>query len=325
MNPRRRLTSLAACIVLLASAASAQTWPTRPISMIVPASAGGPTDAIARVLAEPMSARLGQTVLIDNVAGAGGTIGVGKLARAAPDGYTLGIGQWSHYVLNGATYALQYDLLKDFAPIQLLTNGPLLLVARKTLPANDLKSLIAWLKANPDKASAGTGGVGAPGHISGIFFQKQTGTSFAFVPYRGTGPALRDLMAGQIDLMIDQASNVVPQIQAGTIKGLAVLSPARLPSTPDVPTVDEAGVAGLHMSVWHGLWAPRAVPTDVIARVNAAVVAALADPKTREKLGGLGQEVPPAEQQNPQALGAFQKAEIDKWWPIVKAAGIKGD
>jgi tripartite-type tricarboxylate transporter receptor subunit TctC len=325
MNPRRRLTSLAACIVLLASAASAQTWPTRPISMIVPASAGGPTDAIARVLAEPMSARLGQTVLIDNVAGAGGTIGVGKLARAAPDGYTLGIGQWSHYVLNGATYALQYDLLKDFAPIQLLTNGPLLLVARKTLPADDLKALIAWLKANPDKASAGTGGVGAPGHISGIFFQKQTGTSFAFVPYRGTGPALRDLMAGQIDLMIDQASNVVPQIQAGTIKGLAVLSPARLPSTPDVPTVDEAGVAGLHMSVWHGLWAPRAVPTDVIARVNAAVVAALADPKTREKLGGLGQEVPPAEQQNPQALAAFQKAEIDKWWPIVKAAGIKGD
>jgi tripartite-type tricarboxylate transporter receptor subunit TctC len=325
MNPRRRLTSLAACIVLLASAASAQTWPTRPISMIVPASAGGPTDAIARVLAEPMSARLGQTVLIDNVAGAGGTIGVGKLARAAPDGYTLGIGQWSHYVLNGATYALQYDLLKDFAPIQLLTNGPLLLVARKTLPADDLKALIAWLKANPDKASAGTGGVGAPGHISGIFFQKQTGTSFAFVPYRGTGPALRDLMAGQIDLMIDQASNVVPQIQAGTIKAFAVLSPTRLPSTPDVPTVDEAGVAGLHMSVWHGLWAPRAVPTDVIARVNAAVVAALADPKTREKLGGLGQEVPPAEQQNPQALAAFQKAEIDKWWPIVKAAGIKGD
>jgi len=325
MNPRCRLASLAACVVLLASAASAQTWPARPISMIVPASAGGPTDAIARVLAEPISARLGQTVLIDNVAGAGGTIGVGKLARAAPDGYTLGIGQWSHYVLNGATYALQYDLVKDFAPIQLLTNGPLLLVARKTLPANDLKELIAWLKANPDKASAGTGGVGAPGHISGIFFQKQTGTQFAFVPYRGTGPALRDLMAGQIDLMIDQASNVVPQIQAGTIKAFAVLSATRLPSTPEVPTVDEAGVAGLHMSVWHGLWAPRAVPPDVIAKVNGAVTAALGDAKTREKLGGLGQEVPPADQQNPQALSAFQKAEIDKWWPIVKAAGIKGD
>ncbi|MBN9087470.1 MAG: tripartite tricarboxylate transporter substrate binding protein BugD [Reyranella sp.] len=324
MNPRRLFLGAITCVAFLAPAASAETWPTRPVSMIVPASAGGPTDAIARVLAEPMAARLGQTVVIDNVAGAGGTIGVGKLARATPDGYTLGIGQWSHYVLNGATYTLQYDLLKDFAPIQLLTNGPLLLVARKTLPADDLKSLIAWLKANADKASAGTGGVGAPGHISGIFFQKQTGTSFAFVPYRGTGPALRDLMAGQIDLMIDQASNVVPQIQAGTIKAFAVLSPQRLASTPNVPTVDEAGLAGF-LSVWHGLWAPRAVPADVIAKVNAAAAASLADPKTREKLAALGQEVPPPGQQNPQALAAFQKAEIEKWWPIVKAAGIKGE
>src|SRR3954470_622130 len=268
MNPpRRRLLGLAACAALLAAPAGAQSWPTRPISVIVPASAGGPTDAIARVLADPIGGRLGQTGLIDNVAGAGGTIGLGKRAPPAPDGYTLGIGQWSHYVLNGATYSLQYDLLKDFAPISLLTDGPLLLVGRKTLPADDLKSLIAWLKANPDKASAGTGGVGAPGHISGIFFQKQTGTSFAFVPYRGTGPALRDLMAGQIDIMIDQASNVVPQIQAGGIKALAVLSPQRLPSTPDVPTVDEAGLAGFHLSVWHALWAPHAVRADVIAKV----------------------------------------------------------
>jgi tripartite-type tricarboxylate transporter receptor subunit TctC len=312
-------------VALLAPAAEAQTWPNHPVTLIVPASAGGPTDAIARVLSEPLTEKLGQTVVIDNVAGAGGTIGTGKVVRAAPDGYTLGIGQWSHYVLNGATYALSYDLLKDFAPIQLLTNGPLLLVARKTLPANNLPELVAWLKANPDKASAGTGGVGAPGHISGIFFQKLTGTSFAFVPYRGTGPALRDLMAGQIDFMIDQASNVVPQIQSGTIKAFAVLSSTRLPSTPDVPTVDEAGLAGLHMSVWHGLWAPRAVPAEVIAKVNAAVVASLADPKIRQKLAGLGQEVPPVEQQNPQALGAFQKAEIEKWWPIVKAAGIKAE
>jgi tripartite-type tricarboxylate transporter receptor subunit TctC len=204
---RRALFGLAAsaALPLLAPAARAQAWPSRPISMIVPASAGGPTDAIGRVLAEAMGARLGQTVLIDNVAGAGGSIGVGKVARVAPDGYTLGIGQWSHYVLNGATYALQYDLLKDFAPIALLANGPLLLVVRKTLPVNNLKELIAWLKANADKASAGTGGIGAPGHISGIFFQKMTDTHFAFVPYRGTAPALRDLMAGQIDLMIDQA------------------------------------------------------------------------------------------------------------------------
>src|SRR3954466_4945721 len=279
--PRRRLLGLAASAAAappLVTAAKAQAWPSRPISMIVPASAGGPTDAIGRVLAERMGALPGQTVLIDNVAGAGGSIGVGKVARAAPDGYTLGIGQWSHYVLNGATYTLQYDLVKDFAPISLLTNGPLLLVTRKTLPANDLPSLIAWLKANADKASAGTGGVGAPGHISGIFFQKMTETQFAFVPYRGTAPALRDLMAGQIDLMIDQASNVVPQIQAGTIKAFAVLSPTRLPSTPDVPTADEAGLAGFHLSVWHGLWAPRAAPAEVIGKVNAAVAAALADP-----------------------------------------------
>jgi len=327
MNPRRRRLARVACIALLAPAAigRAQTWPSRPISVIVPASAGGPTDAIARVLADPIGTRLGQTVLIDNVAGAGGTIGLGKLARAQPDGYTLGVGQWSHYVLNGATYSLQYDLVKDFAPISLLTDGPLLLVTRKTLPVDDLKGLIAWLKANADKASAGTGGVGAPGHISGIFFQQRTGTQFAFVPYRGTGPALRDLVAGQLDLMIDQASNVVPQIKAGTIKALAVLSPARLAATPDVPTIDEAGLPDLHISVWHGLWAPRAVPGDIVAKLNAAVVAALADRGTRERLAALGQETAATDQQNPQALAAHQRAEIDKWWPIVKAAGIKGE
>jgi tripartite-type tricarboxylate transporter receptor subunit TctC len=328
MNPpRRRLLGLAAsaAVLPLAPAVRAQAWPTRPISMIVPASAGGPTDAIGRVLAERLGTALGQTIVIDNVAGAAGSIGLGKLARAAPDGYTLGIGQWSHFVLNGATYTLQYDLVKDFAPIALLTTGPLLVVVRKDLPASDLNSFVAWLKANPDKASAGTGGIGTPGHISGLSFQKTTGTSFAFVPYRGTGPALRDLMAGQIDFMLDQASNVVPQVKAGTIKAFAVTAPARLASTPDVPTVDEAGLAGFHISVWHALWAPRAVPADILAKVNAAVVASLADPATRGKLAALGQEISPLADQTPQALAAFQKAEIEKWWPIVKAAGIKGE
>ena len=327
MNPPRRyvLAASVAALLVVAPEAIAQTYPSRPVTMIVPASAGGPTDAIARVLSERMTANLGGTVLVDNVAGAGGSIGVGKVARSAPDGYTLGIGQWSHYVLNGATYALQYDLLADFAPISLIVTGPLLLVSRKDLPANDLKELIAWLKANPDKATAGTGGVGSPPHISGVFFQKMTGTQFQFVPYRGTAPAMRDLLAGQIDIMIDQASNVLPQLSAGTIKAFAVTSKERLPSAPDVPTVDEAGLPGLHVSVWHGLWAPKGTPADVIAKLNGAVVKSLAEPGTREKLAALGQDIPPADQLTPQALGAFQKAEIEKWWPIVKEAGIKAE
>jgi len=329
MNPpRRRLLKLAAsaaALPVLAHKAAAQAYPSRPITVIVPASAGGPTDAIGRILAERMGALLGQTIVIDNVSGASGSIGVGKVAQAQPDGYTLGIGQWSHYVLNGAIYSLQYDLLADFAPISLVVTGPMMLVSKKSLPADDLKGLIAWLKANADKASAGTGGVGSPPHISGIFFQKMTDTRFQFVPYRGTAPAMRDLVAGQIDFMFDQASNVLPQLQGGTIKAFAVTAKERLPSAPQVPTVDEAGLPDLYISVWHGLWAPKATPRDVIAKLNGAAVAALADPSVRQKLAGLGQEIPPREQLTPDALRAYQKAEIDKWWPIVKAAGIKAE
>jgi len=327
MNPPRRyvLAASVAALLVVAPEAIAQIYPSRPVTMIVPASAGGPTDAIARVLSERMTANLSGTVLVDNVAGAGGSIGVGKVARSAPDGYTLGIGQWSHYVLNGATYALQYDLLADFAPVAMIVTGPLLLVSRKELPANDLKGLIAWLKANPDKATAGTGGVGSPPHISGIFFQKMTGTQFQFVPYRGTAPAMRDLLAGQIDIMIDQASNVLPQLRGGTIKAFAVTAKERLPSAPDVPTVDEAGLPGLHVSVWHGLWAPKGTPAEIIAKLNGAVVKSLGEQGTKEKLAALGQDIPPPDQLTPQALGAFQKAEIEKWWPIVKDAGIKAE
>ncbi|HSS87626.1 MAG TPA: tripartite tricarboxylate transporter substrate-binding protein [Reyranella sp.] len=327
MNPPRRyvLAASVAALLVVAPEAIAQTYPSRPVTMIVPASAGGPTDAIARVLSERMTANLGGTVLVDNVAGAGGSIGVGKVARSAADGYTLGIGQWSHYVLNGATYALPYDLLADFAPISMIVTGPLLLVSRKDLPANDLKGLIAWLKANPDKATAGTGGVGSPPHISGIFFQKMTGTQFQFVPYRGTAPAMRDLLAGQIDIMIDQASNVLPQLRGGTIKAFAVTAKERLPSAADVPTVDEAGLPGLYVSVWHGLWAPKGTPAEIIAKLNGAVVKSLGEPGTKEKLATLGQDIPPPDQLTAQALGAFQKAEIEKWWPIVKDAGIKAE
>lgn len=327
-EPRRRFLGLAASAAVLPVApyrAAAQAYPSRPITMVVPASAGGPTDAIGRILAERLSSLLGQTIVIDNVSGAGGSIGVGKVAQSPPDGYTLGIGQWSHYVLNGAIYTLQYDLQADFAPVSLLVSGPMILIARKTLPAGNLQELVAWLKANPDKASAGTGGVGSPPHVSGIFFQKMTSTRFPFVPYRGTAPAMRDLVAGQIDIMFDQASNVMPQLNAGTVKGFVVTARDRLGAAPNLTTVDEAGLPDLYISVWRGLWVPKATPKDVVTRVNGAVRGALGDPAVRQKLADLGQEIPAADQLSPEALAAFQKAEIEKWWPIVKAAGIKAE
>jgi tripartite-type tricarboxylate transporter receptor subunit TctC len=276
-------------------------------------------------MAEGMRASLGQPVIVENVAGANGSIGVGRVARAAPDGYTLSIGHWSTHVLNGATYALSYDLLKDFEPVSLITTNPQLIVSNNSVPAKDLRELIAWLKANPDKASVGTAGAGSTQHVAGTFFQNETGTRFQFVPYRGGAPVMQDLLGGQIDFTFDQAANSLPQVRAGRIRAYAVTAKARLNSAPNIPTTDEAGLPGFYISVWHGLWLPARTPKDVVAKVNTAAVNALADPNVRTRLADLGQEIPPRDQQTPEALSSYQKAEIDKWWPIIKAANIKGE
>jgi len=318
------LASLALAAILGATDATAQVFPSRTITVVVPFAAGGTTDVITRIIAERMRQSLGQAIIVENVVGAGGSIAVGRTARAAPDGYTLVMGHWGTHVVNGATYELQYDVRSAFEPISLTAANRQLIAAKKAMPANDLKSLIGWLRAHPDKALQGSSGVGA-GQVNGVLFQHMTGTRFQFVPYRGIGPAIQDLVTGQIDMMIVSVGDLLPHVQAGTIKAYAVAARSRSAIAPDIPNVDEAGLPGFHTQLWHGLWAPAGTPKDIIAKLNAAVVDALADPTVRSRFAAIGQEIFPRDEQTPEALAAFHKAEIEKWWPIIKAAGIKAD
>jgi tripartite-type tricarboxylate transporter receptor subunit TctC len=323
---RRQFLHLAAGAAALPAAsriARAQTYPTRPITMIVPFAAGGPTDTIARIVTERMRISLGQPIVIENVSGADGNIAVGRAARAAPDGYTISIGNMATHVLNGAFYSLRYDLLNDFESISLLASAPALIVANNGVPAKDLTELIAWLKANQDKAVVGTFATWA--RLLAVDFRNITGTRFQIVPYRGAAPAMQDLIAGQIQLMFDQAGNSLPQLRGGKIKAFGVAAKTRLALAPDIPTTDEAGLPEFYLSVWQGLWVPKGTSKDVIAKLNSAVVDALANSNVRQQLTDISQEIPSRDQQTPEVLRAYQKAEAEKWWPIIKAAGIKAE
>ena len=312
----------AVLLFAIALAAGAQSYPSRGITLVSPFPPGGSTDAVARVMAERMRHTLGQTVVVENVGGAGGSIGAGRVARANPDGYTIVIGQWDNFVANGVVYAsLNYDLQKDFEPVALLSINPQLLLARKTLPVEDLRGLVAWMKANPGKATLANQQASA--QVGGILLQKATGTELLMVPYKGGGPAMQDLIAGHIDLLVIQAAAAMAQVKAGTVKALAVLSPQRSPVVPGVPSVDEAGVAGVHLPGWFGIFAPRGTPREVVARLHAAVVESLGDPAVRKRFEDFGLDVAPRELQTPEGLAGFHKAEIEKWWPVIRAAGIK--
>ena len=326
--PRRRflhLTAAATAFPAVSRIALAQDYPTRPITVIIAYPPGGSTDVVARIIGDSMRASLGQSIIIENIGGANGSIGVGRAVRAAPDGYTFTLGNWNNFVANGAVYVLPYDLLNDLKPVALISETPVLITTRKDLPARDLKQLIAWMKQSPNKATEGHSGVGSIGHIVGVFFQQKTDTRFQLVPYRGGGPAVQDLIAGHIDIVMNAASDTLSQARAGTINALAVTTSRRLTALPEVPTVDEAGLPGFYFQQWFGLWAPKGTPDDIIGKVSSAVANALAEPAIRARLADAGQEAYPPEQQSAQALGALQRAEIAKWWPIIKGANIKAD
>jgi tripartite-type tricarboxylate transporter receptor subunit TctC len=327
MMKRRQFLQLAAGAAALPAVsrfASAEVFPSRPITVVVASGAGGPSDVIARIVAERMRLSLGQPVIIDNAGGGNGMIGMGRVARAKPDGYTLAFSvSFSTHVVHGAIHKLPYDVVNDFEPVALVTDGPHVILAKKAMPANDLSGLIGWLRANPDKASLGQTGPGSPAHVAGILFQKQTGTRFQFANYRSAGQAMQDMIAGHIELMFVAPNIALEHARAGTIKAYAVTDKSRLAAAPEIPTVDEAGLPGFYAAPWHAFWAPKGTPREAIARLNATVVDALADTTVRQRLNDVGMRIVPREQQTPEALGAFQRAEIARWWPILKEAGIK--
>jgi tripartite-type tricarboxylate transporter receptor subunit TctC len=322
MNRTLLLAAALAGVLQTSDSVTAQNYPSRPITMIVPFPAGGPSDVVPRILADRLRATLGQSIIIENISGAGGTIGMGRVARAAPDGYTVGVGSWSTGVVNGAIYKLNYDVVSDFEPVVLLPENPLFITSKNAVPAKNLSELVAWVKENKDKVLVATSGVGTSPHVAGVMLQHLTGAPVQLVHYRGGAPALQDLMAGQIDVNMNQASVFLPYLNDQRIRIYAVLAKTRLPQAPDVPTVDEAGLPGFYLSSWNGIWAPKGTPKDVVDKLNAAVVDALSDPTVRQRFTNLGQVVPAPEQLTPEAFGSYQKAEIEKWWPIIKAAGI---
>lgn len=321
------LPAICALAVTLGAVASsmAQPWPSRSISIVVPFSAGGPTDTLARLMSEPMRKFLGQTLVVDNVTGAGGSIGVGRVARAAPDGYTLSIGHWGTHVVNGAYYKLPFDLLTDLEPVAMIATNPQVVVSKVAVPATTLKELIPWIKANQGKIQFGTGGVGGASHMAGIYFLNRIGVKMDFVPYRGGAPAMQALLSGEIDLYMTQVSSAVAHTRAGKLRAYFVSSKNRQAAAPEIPTADEAGLPGLHTAVWHGIWVPKGTPRDVNMKLNAAIVESLTDDTLRKRFADLGQEIPPREEQTQQALAKHHKAEIDKWFPLIKAAGLKAE
>ena len=308
-----------------AAPANAQAYPSHPIIMVVPLAPGGSTDVLGRIMAQAMGAKLGQPVVVENTAGAAGTIGVTRAERSSPDGYTILWGMWGTNMANGAIYNLGFDLLNDFEPVALVATQPFLIDARKTMPANNLKELVAWLKANADKATMGNSGVGSPSHVAGVLMENMVGVKWQMVSYRSAGLATQDLLAGTIDALLDTPAVSLPHVKSGDLKSYAVTAKSRLAVAPDIPTTDEAGLPGYYFYFWHAMWAPKGTPKDIIAKLSDAAMAALADPETRKKLTDLAQEIYPPDQQTPAALHAFQKAEIEKWWPIIKDAGIKAE